>query len=370
MGCLRWSFGRQKSVNRSNDTAVVLSSNGSNTPGISQKRPGGRVDGESFTDLRLTYLRQKCEDKTLSAAEAQVLLNASGMLNEPLTGREIEEIHRVLLSPPLAIEAGMSSKMTALRISLRTPTNEMLPEEQVQSDLFCLPGEIRAQIWQYAVGGRKIYLAVKKGNLVQQTNIQRPYWRGVRGLLSVPLLCRQSYLESINLLYSENTFGFGFGTSGSSSDFFTQADTLLLPQCFHAMASLEIGFHLSGGYSQYYDSHHQAWDISLEIVAPEPLCNWNSVFRALVGMKHLKNLEVVVWASGERRHEFILQEAELMDIPMRMTGLKKFDVWLPWEDDDEGTYLQDDQQGSRPYRVRRDFEDRQRFGVNVPNWRG
>lgn len=138
------------------------------------------------------------------------------------------------------------------------------------------------------------------------------------------------------------------------------------------MTSLEVGFHLSGGYSQFYDSHPQAWDISLEIVAPEPLCNWNAVFNALVGMKQLRSLVVVVWASGDRRHEFMAREPELMDIPMRMTGLKKFDVWLPWEgeDEDEGAHSQQAEQRPRPYVVRRDFEDRQRFGVSVPNWRG
>ncbi|RYC54676.1 hypothetical protein CHU98_g11537 [Xylaria longipes] len=355
MGYLRCCLGQRKPAKHSQDKVNASPSRPSDTPSLSQQVSGGDIKA-------LTDLRQKCEENTLSTAEARALLSASGKFNEPLTGREIEELHRILSPPPSAAKPGTSSSTTAMSRSLRTPTNEMLPDMQAQSDLFCLPAEVRAQIWRYAIGGRKIYLAVKKGKLVQQSNIQRPYWRGVRGLLSIPLLCRQSYLESINLLYAENTFGFGFGSTGSGSDFFTQADTLLLPQCVAAMTSLEIGFHLSGGYSQYYDSHPQAWDISLEIVAPEPLCNWNSVFKALVGMKQLRSLVVVVWASGDRRHEFMAREPELMDIPMRMTGLKKFDVWLPWEDEDEGAHLHHVEQGSRPYVVRRNFEERQRFG--------
>ncbi|KAI0408108.1 Pet127-domain-containing protein [Xylaria palmicola] len=327
---------------------------------ISTSHSGPQIPGGDFQTL--ADLRQKCEENTLSTAEARALLNASGKFNEPLTPREIEELHRILSPAPPHTKPGTSSTMTAIERSLRTPTNEMLPDMQLQSDLFSLPPEVRSLIWRHAIGRRKIYLAVKEEKLVQQDYMQRPYWRGVRGLLSIPLLCRRSYLESISLLYSENTFGFGFGSSGSSNDFFTQADTLLLPQCVAAMTSLEVGFHLSGGYSQYYDSHPQAWDLSLEITAPEPLCNWNSVFKALVQMKQLRRLVVVVWASGDRRHEFMAREAELMDIPTSMTGLTKFDVWLPWDDEDEGTPPQHADQESRPYAVRRQFEDRERFG--------
>ncbi|KAJ8104718.1 hypothetical protein ONZ43_g7716 [Nemania bipapillata] len=325
---------------------------------VSQQGSGG--------DLKtLTDLRQKCEENTLSTAEARALLDASGKVNAPLTPREIEELHRILSPPPPVTKPVTPSSISTRERSPRTPTNHMLPETQAQSDLFCLPAEVRAQIWRYVIGGRKIYLAVKGGKLVQQGNIQRPYWRHVNGLLNVPLICRTSYLESVNLLYSENTFCFGFGSAGSSKDFFTQADTLLLPQCVAAMTSLEVGFHLSGGYSQYYDSHPQAWDISLEITAPEPLCNWNSVFKALVQMKQLRSLVVVVWASGDRRHEFKAREPELMDIPTRMKGLRKFDVWLPWEEEeeDETGFPQHTDRKSIPYVVKRSFEDRERFGT-------
>ncbi|KAI1131898.1 hypothetical protein F5Y10DRAFT_232181 [Nemania abortiva] len=358
-------FTKRKPSAHSDKNASKGHSSLSDTPNQSQKALGG--DFKTLTDLR-----QKCEENTLSTAEARALLDASGKVNAPLTPREIEELHRILSPAPPAAKPGTPSSMSATERSQRTPTNHMLPEMQAQSDLFCLPAEVRAQIWRYAIGGRKIYLAVKGGKLVQQGNMQRPYWRHVRGLLNVPLICRKSYLESINLLYSDNTFGFGFGSAGSSKDFFTQADTLLLPQCVAAMTSLEVGFHLSGGYSQYYDSHPQAWDISLEIAAPESLGNWNSVFKALAQMKQLRSLVVVVWASGDRRHEFRAREPELMDIPTGMTGLRKFDVWLPWDEDDEdeGGPPRHVDRKSRPYIVRRNFEDRERFGVSVPNWRG
>ena len=136
------------------------------------------------------------------------------------------------------------------------------------------------------------------------------------------------------------------------------------------MTSLEVGFHLSGGYSQYYDTHPQAWDLSLHIVAPSPLSDWNAVFNALTRMKQLRSLIVVVWASGDRRHEFRAREPELMEIPSRMTGLKRFDVWLPWKEEKDGVLLRKSGKEPKPYAVIRKFEDRRRFGVSVPNWKG
>ncbi|KAI8633182.1 Pet127-domain-containing protein [Xylariaceae sp. FL1651] len=352
-------LGRRKAAGHSPNSGTTSSSRLSDRFSLTKGLSGGDVKA-------LIDLRQKCGENTLTTAEARALLDASSKLNAPLTPREIEELHRILSPPQPSSQVPKTDRSLAFNPQRppRTPTNQMLPEVQGQSDLFCLPAEVRAQIWRYAVGGRKIYLAVKRGKLVQQENIEHPYWRHINGLLRVPLLCRKSYLESINLLYSENTFGFGFGSSNNSKDFITQMDTFLLPQCTGVIHSLEIGFHLSGGYSQFYDSHPQAWDISLQITAPEPLSNWNSVFKSLAQMKQLKSLVVVVWVSGDRRHEFTAREEELMDIPTKMTGLEKFEVWLPWQED-EGGRAEQFEKRIRPYIVKREFEDRERFGCTV-----
>ncbi|KAI2643421.1 Pet127-domain-containing protein [Xylaria nigripes] len=307
---------------------------------------------------------QKCHERTLSTAEARALLNTSGKIDEPLLPCQLEELRRILFSVSEPAKPGTSSTFTGA--SQRTLTNDMLPDSQLQSYLFCLPAEIRAEIWGHAMGRHKIYLTVNEDKLVQQEDMQQPYWRQVRRLLSVPLICRRSYLESINLLYSENTFGFGFGPGGNNKDlFFTHADTYLLPQCTAAITSLEVGFHLSGGHSQYYDQEQreEAWDNSLQIAAPEPLSNWNAVFNALSEMKQLRSLVVVVWTSGDRRYEFVTREPELMGIPAKMTGLKKFDVWLPWDEDEE-TSLEEFDNKSMPYSVKRRFKDRGTFGLH------
>jgi hypothetical protein len=149
-------------------------------------RTGGSGNIKALTDLR-----QKCGDNTLSTAEARALLDASGKFNEPLTPREIEELHRIL-SPPSQVDRTTRSSSPEPIRPPRTPTNQMMPASQEQSDLFCLPAEVRAQIWRYAIGGRKIYLAVKQGKLVQQEHMQRPYWWRINGLLNIPLICRKS----------------------------------------------------------------------------------------------------------------------------------------------------------------------------------
>lgn len=170
MDYLRCCFSRRKS---------------STTPSHSQQ--GSARDFKTLTDLR-----QKCEANTLSTAEARALLDASGKVNAPLTPREIEELHRILSPTPQVTKPATPSSVSTRERPPRTPTNHMLPEMQAQSDLFCLPAEVRAQIWRHAIGGRKIYLAVRKGKLVQQENIQLPYWRHIPKLLNVPLICRRS----------------------------------------------------------------------------------------------------------------------------------------------------------------------------------
>ncbi|KAI0146336.1 hypothetical protein GGR57DRAFT_286876 [Xylariaceae sp. FL1272] len=365
MKLLRRWFGRRKS---SHPPPKRVSAS---TQSTSQSRLSDRLSQNedlSGADFQmLEDLREKCGRNTLNVAEAETLLAVSSKLGAPLTPREIVDLQRILspqtppASPKPADRNATASPESQRRV--RTPTAHMLPTTQTESDLFYLPAEIRARIWAYAVGGCRIYLAVQNDKLVQQKDMQQPYWRHANGLLSVPLICRQAYLESINLLYSENTFGIGFGSIGSNKKFFTNMNTFLLPQCTAAMRSLEVGFHLSGGHSQYYESHPQAWDLSLEVPAPESLSDWISVFKSLARMKGLRRLVVVVWASGDRRDEFKARENELMDIPSVMTGLQKFEVWLPWKKD-EGTRTE----GRGAYVVRREFEDRRRFGVSVPKF--
>ncbi|GAP91552.1 hypothetical protein SAMD00023353_6500420 [Rosellinia necatrix] len=327
----------------------------------------------------LAELRRKCDANTLTAAEAQNLLRLAGEAREALTPRETVNLQQALTGKPPPSEWAPKRDPAALRRAnagpassrRRADTNEMPPAAQARSPLFRLPPELRRQIWAYVVGGRTVYWSTSECYLVQQSDMQEPYWRGVRGLLTVPLLCRKSYQESIDLVYSQNTFGAGFGSSsdaGSIKELFEQMVVDLRPERVASIRSLEIGFHLAEGVTQYYDSHPQAWDISLNIPSPVSYKEWDSVCAAVANMKGLRRLVVVVWASGDRRHEFRAREADMMKIPAGMTGLEKSEFWLPWNVDPSiSRELVGEIQGT--YIVKRDFEDRTRFGVSVPNYK-
>ena len=69
---------------------------------------------------------------------------------------------------------------------------------QSQSPLFSkLPAEIRAQIWEEALGGMTLRLFTQDGYFWQK-NPQPFYgWTPKRGLLSVLLACRRSYVPAM-----------------------------------------------------------------------------------------------------------------------------------------------------------------------------
>ncbi|KAI1173827.1 hypothetical protein F4777DRAFT_422806 [Nemania sp. FL0916] len=334
---------------------------------FNRHKSSSRSSGET-----LSYLRQKNENSVLTKAEAESLIRLAQESNVSLTPAETVTLQQAISSKPPPSEwhpAGDPRPTHRVRAGLRRkPTTEWLPAVQGQSRLFRLPGELRQEIWRLAVGGRKIYMITEKDYVTQESRLDDPYWRRLNGLLTVALLCRQSYLESITLLYSENTFAVGFGSGGTNLEFFKQMRVDLRPKYVEAISSLEIAFHLAEGYTQYYDSHPQAWDLSLQIHAPCSVDEWISAFEAVSELKGLKKLVVVVWASGTQRHQFRHREADMMKIPATMAGLQKFEFWLPWEQDPSiKAELVGENQGT--YNVNREFEDRELFGVSVPKYR-
>ncbi|KAI1330674.1 hypothetical protein F5Y16DRAFT_362371 [Xylariaceae sp. FL0255] len=343
---------------------------------------GKNASNSKPTLKQLKYLRQKSENSVLTKEEAEDFIRLAQALKVSLTPRETLDIQKAISNKPPPSEWKTSMPLHRVRAGVkRKPSNEIIPVPQKRSHLFHLPLEIRHEIWRLALGGSTIHLATRKCYVVQEDDIQEPYWRHKNHLLSVALLCRQSYLESITLLYSENTFAVGFGSgggsyigrdgmelSGTNEEFFKQIHVDLRPKCVAAIRSLKIGFHLSEGYSQYYDAHPQAWDLSLHIRAPCSVSGWANVFKAVTELKGLKELVVVVWASGSQRHRFRAHEEEMMKIPATMKGLNKFEIWLPWEQDPS---IKDKLIGEmeETYVVKRDYQERERFGVNVPNYK-
>ncbi|WXC46619.1 hypothetical protein QX201_006331 [Fusarium graminearum] len=136
--------------------------------------------------------------------------------------------------------------------------------------------------------------------------------------------------------------------------------TMLPKQHIAFIQHIEVGWHLYAGVSQYYDSHPQAWDISMDVPAPETETLWNNVCAELVEMSYLRTLRIVVWLSGDGRARFIEKETDMLAPLVAMRHLQRFDVHLPWKQDD--TELWKD----APFRVSRGFRVKDMYGVSIP----
>jgi hypothetical protein len=173
---------------------------------------------------------------------------------EPLTPREIEEMHRKL-HPDTHRDNAWEPEPNFDTRDWSVPYTQSLEEKfsavgslqdaQSESLLFSkLPLEVRMQIWRLVMGNHKVHLTVHRGGLKQSAFESENYqWLPQRRLLKVPLICRAAYvpsqfhheailtlflryMESISYLYSDNTFCFGFGQASSKSAL-TSLDTML-----------------------------------------------------------------------------------------------------------------------------------------------
>ncbi|CAF3469114.1 unnamed protein product [Fusarium graminearum] len=294
---------------------------------------------------------------------------------EPLTPREIEEMHLKLHPDTHIFNAAQVKQQdsdldnrdwnlpfTSLKEQFSSAAADgSLQKAQSESLLFSrLPLEVRMQIWRHVVGNHKVHLTVHRGRLRQSAFESNNYhWMPHRGLLGVPLVCRAAYIESISSLYSANTFCFGFGQASSKSALMSLS-TMLPKQHIAFIQHIEVGWHLYAGVSQYYDSHPQAWDISMDVPAPETETLWNNVCAELVEMSYLRTLRIVVWLSGDGRARFIEKETDMLAPLVAMRHLQRFDVHLPWKQDD--TELWKD----APFRVSRGFRVKDIYGVSIP----
>ncbi|KAI1036055.1 hypothetical protein LB504_011400 [Fusarium proliferatum] len=289
---------------------------------------------------------------------------------EPLTPREIEEMHRKLhpdthiynaASPKPVFDPGDWSVPYTQSLEEKLPAIGSLHQAQSKSLLFSrLPAEVRMQIWRLVVGNHKVHLTVHRGRLIQSVFEAENYqWLPQRGLLKIPLVCRAAYMESISYLYSDNTFCFGFGQASSKSAL-TLLDTMLPKQHIASIQHIEVGWHLYAGVSQYYDSHPQAWDITLDVPAPETETLWNNVCAELVKLSHLRTLLIVVWLSGDGRGQFVERERDMLAPLSVMEHLDRFNIHLPWKQDDPELW------NDAPFSVSRRFRVKDMYGVSIP----
>ncbi|KAM5344055.1 hypothetical protein ACJ41O_012592 [Fusarium nematophilum] len=282
---------------------------------------------------------------------------------KPLTPREIEEMHAKLHpeNRDLAVSAppkplyDPSSGRPLFPMSLDMKFSATPTHGQEQSSLFSLPREVRLRIWYYAMGSQKLYLTAKDGRLVQADKMNELGWWPKRGLLNLPMVCRAAYIETIACLYSGNTFCVGFGHQGTKLPL-TSLETMLPPQHIASIRHVEVGWHFIRGCSQYYDSHPQAWDLSITICAPDGDEVWNEFCAKLTQLSNLKTLKIVVWTSGDLRAQFMALEKDTLAPLMEIDHLEQFSIFLPWLKGHD-TAWQD-----APFSISRSFEDRRRFG--------
>ncbi|KAF5567262.1 hypothetical protein FNAPI_726 [Fusarium napiforme] len=289
---------------------------------------------------------------------------------EPLTPREIEEMHRKLY-PFTHVDKGEELKSIldtstwsvpyTRSLEETLPTIDLLYQAQSKSLLFRkLPLEVRMQIWRLVMANHKVHLTAHRGRMRQHMFESEGYqWLPQRGLLKIPLVCRAAYMESISYLYSDNTFCFGFGATSYKAAL-TSLDAILPKQHIASMQHIEVGWHLYAGVSQYYDSHPQAWDFTLDVPAPETETHWYDVCTELVKLSHLRTLRIVVWLSGDRRGQFVEREKDLLAPLLVMGHLDRFDIHLPWKQSDPELW------NDAPFSVSRRFRVKEMYGVSVP----
>lgn len=223
--------------------------------------------------------------------------------------------------------------------------------DQLQSPFFAkLPPEIRTKIYIYVLGGnvRKI--------LKDETARYVKWIPQGRSLLSLPKTCRRMYVsypgffiliqkilycpslytltddrysETIDLLYSQNTF------------FFCDYDTILwfastiLPHRLAVVRSLNI-----------------EWDcvcfFNTRIRPPPPYDRdtWFKVWTTIQAMPGLRDLTVRIWNGPKMSAE---TEAEVFKPLTAIKGLEKFELELPWRWQGEG----DEGHQDAPFKIRR-----------------
>ncbi|KAJ9311343.1 hypothetical protein DTO271D3_8413 [Paecilomyces variotii] len=197
-----------------------------------------------------------------------------------------------------------------------------------QSSFFSkLPAEIRRKIYIEVLGGQVL-------NIFKDETARYVKWIPQRKpLLALPMSCRRIYSETIDLLYSHNTF------------FFNDFDTILwfvstiLPQRLAAIRTLHVEWDCVC-----------FWHARMRPPPPYDRDTWMRVWRTIPSMTGLRELMVRIW-NGPR-----MDAATEMDVFRPLTalkGLERFELELPWRY--QGVGGEEEEEGNRdmPFKIRR-----------------
>lgn len=223
--------------------------------------------------------------------------------------------------------------MRARRRALSDIENYASPSAATSAFLAKLPLELRQQIYsEYyedavlnisrTVNGLQTRLTASTDSHNPRYNkTDRRYRHVETGLLDLPLTCRQVYAESIDYLYSCNTFRCAHPTDilGLQKEF--------LPQRFEAITSLRFEF----AYFWLLEDHG---DGSRQVIKDE----WRKVWEVVASLPHLERVVVRLFGAGRRNGRPMgvdYPNDEVGDAvlePLRLvTRPKLFDVQVSWQ---------------------------------------
>lgn len=192
-----------------------------------------------------------------------------------------------------------------------------MARSQKDSWLFDLPPELRNQIWKACLGGLKLHFELQM-NLLRQSTWGPSGERRKNGLLSLPLTCRRTYLETISILYGYNTIQL------RTPNCVMYLNRLLLPQRINEIRTLHLHWYVAAPPSadtvEYQD--------------------WRKAWRSIASMEGLAHLRVELDTVSQRQHQWSCEESRLLEDVKLVTRPQKFELSLSWPTPQGGVPLQ------------------------------
>ncbi|KAF2193748.1 hypothetical protein K469DRAFT_745230 [Zopfia rhizophila CBS 207.26] len=276
---------------------------------------------------------------TLGGDEMEKTLETEAMLRT-----DAVEMNR----PPTEAEKKKGQKKSRHLVQSETVVRQTTVDQLSKCDFWKLPFEIREQIWKYAVGGHHIHILKRKGRLgnaycpaTDSTDPDRrdfcclpkdengftvpTAWPRDTRPLGLMMSCRQIYSETINFLYSHNTFSF--------DDFnvliiFTSN---ILPHRLKLVSSIHISWCFTRNDRPY------AFNSRSFVRIPSPpndnLETWQKCCRILDTLPSLKSLKITPSLPYDRPsgRDFDLIQTFLSKLnDVYVDG--PFEVSIPWPD--------------------------------------
>ncbi|KAF2491697.1 hypothetical protein BU16DRAFT_584907 [Lophium mytilinum] len=147
--------------------------------------------------------------------------------------------------------------------------------------------------------------------------------------LSLLLTCRKMYTESVEVLYTANTF------RPDDANSFLWMSNWILPQRFQAIRSLQL---------HYYVWSHTSWKDQVSVLPTKARNNpilhgkyrpgssedWTHVWIVIASMRGLRKLEVELTAASELKSIWLAQEVVMLEAVKAVTSPSNFLLTLPF----------------------------------------